>query len=235
MVTEDDDEARAKSYPTFDTIHAKIDNNVYGDTKSNGASQWMHLNNLTGIRLLFADLLEMATIGKHINKRNQLFQPWRLLDMFEKTLWDLAEELATRFKLPALITMHDSRSNDVAVVGSSTAAFASASDVVGVVANDTNESDSDDHDDAHSPVPDNNTFSGSQEAIVHIHANSPRSPYTLKTPLHSLQCITPIVARPHLGSGYFSQQQSGGPRSLSQQSHSYRIDERTPILAQSEL
>lgn len=237
MLFEDENEAITKAYPTFDSINNKVKNNIYGP--SDHTTPWLHPSNVSGIRLLFADLLDMAQAGKQINQRNKLFQPWRLIDMFEKTMWDLAKELSAKFKLPPLIEVQNG-SAETEVVGRSTSAntnvMVTQNPAAAVVASDDS-SDSDNGRDDLSQDPADDTFSQSQDSSVRVHNKStvvPRSPHTLKPSLHTLECSTPIMARPNvsqLGSGYFSQQ-SIGARS---QSHSYRIDERTPILAQSEL
>ena len=55
-----------------------------------------------GLLTLFRDLHRMISQGKIFNDENKFFQPWRLIDMMEKNVLDLLEELISKQNILSL-------------------------------------------------------------------------------------------------------------------------------------
>ena len=56
-----------------------------------------------GFLALFRDLEHMVANGKQFNDTNRLFQPWRFVDMMEKTLISLKKSLSVKHGLTGLM------------------------------------------------------------------------------------------------------------------------------------
>ena len=87
MFPDDDDKL------DFHVITARCARGYYNNSQVKGGSSTRD----EGLLKLFADLQRMVANGKQFNEDNRDFQPWRLIDMMEKTILSLKNAIDTTF------------------------------------------------------------------------------------------------------------------------------------------